>query len=828
MVVFILIMNFRNIIIRLFLQASLVCILSYTYALSPVGINVVSDEPQRELENYYDFISRERSTLEQKTKQVNISLLLGNPNLETFIRYASYWKSLPVKPYIVISGGIGRGTAGLIEKVKRTYKNLPSFSDLYSRIDSLSEAEIISEILILEGVTSDHIKALEKNSTNTAENFSLSLPLLKKLAEELKLPSPHLEIITHAPLVYRVHRTALQKLDSLLAEQWALTSRSPVKTRFSDLDRDEKIQSLGYSLGYPASYQPESILNRSSELERIDLYGREKLLKGQNPDLKPVEWESESISSKKAAALRESLFSSFLENPPSEPQHTDEQLLSFYLESGSLSKAEDFLKKRIGDNSPLNSFILTRLISELYFSPHLFSTAEIMNRYKLSLDDLKAYYRVIRNDTLIQNLFFSFSQHSNYFMIIKRELTKATIEDLIHGNFIFPGKMELHVGHRCPANCSFCYSHKMRSDLAAQRNRPAQSMPMYREELNGEEPLSLDEYKNIISDFRKNSKESSPILVISGGAEPASFPHLGDLIEYSHSLGIRVELYTSGIGLGKGKNREEEFKKLLKCSFIRFSLNSATPSTYKKQMNVNGFDLVMKNIRELVRLKHETQSPVSLRANFVITKDNYFEIIPYAHLASELGLDQVVLRTPYTGTTSPLSLEEEQSVTASLLQLKKNAAMKKYGPMEIQMPGNFIFEGYNPRDFGIEKFDWRTAFFSPTLTPFGHLVPRCTVANPGYYSDTYSIGKIDGEAGKDLITTLYRFYKSHYDFKDNMDLYDSSTLSLELFLRYLDRESAIGLSASELPIAPKNGPKFMPQKDTALIQPHQTPVQFSA
>ena len=154
--------------------------------------------------------------------------------------------------------------------------------------------------------------------------------------------------------------------------------------------------------------------------------------------------------------------------------------------------------------------------------------------------------------------------------------------------------------------------------------------------------------------------------------------------------------------------------------------------------------------------------------------------------------------------------------------------MKKYGPMEIQMPGNFIFEGYNPRDFGIEKFDWRTAFFSPTLTPFGHLVPRCTVANPGYYSDTYSIGKIDGEAGKDLITTLYRFYKSHYDFKDNMDLYDSSTLSLELFLRYLDRESAIGLSASELPIAPKNGPKFMPQKDTALIQPHQTPVQFSA
>ncbi len=110
-------------------------------------------------------------------EKAEVMLVLGSHDL----RVPEYAAELYVKglaPFVVISGGIAHT------------------NDLLNTGWKESEAEKFAEVMIAHGVPSDNI-ILEKNATNTGQNFSLSKPIIEKkigtIRNALVVTKPYME-----------------------------------------------------------------------------------------------------------------------------------------------------------------------------------------------------------------------------------------------------------------------------------------------------------------------------------------------------------------------------------------------------------------------------------------------------------------------------------------------------------------------------------------------------------------------------------------------------------------------------------------------------------
>lgn len=199
---------------------------------------------------------------------------------------------------------------------------------------------------------------------------------------------------------------------------------------------------------------------------------------------------------------------------------------------------------------------------------------------------------------------------------------------LREGKQIAPVHAQIVISDLCSHSCSFC-SYRWEGNVSNQlfhvlgqdgkkNHNPARFIP-------------FEKICEIVDDFVAMDVKA---VQFTGGGEPTLHPRHHDAFKYALDSGREISLVTHGVLL-----KPETIRTLTRATWVRVSLDAGTPKTYASVRRVaeSQFHKATDNIRALCAAKTSTVIGVG----FVVTKDNWKEVVQAAELAKELGADNM-------------------------------------------------------------------------------------------------------------------------------------------------------------------------------------------
>lgn len=146
--------------------------------------------------------------------------------------------------------------------------------------------------------------------------------------------------------------------------------------------------------------------------------------------------------------------------------------------------------------------------------------------------------------------------------------------------------------------------------------------------------FQLDRYQSLVNEMAKAGVRS---MFFAGDGDPLLNKQCHEMVKATKKAGIDIALNTNG-RLLSDKNIPDFVDHL---SFIRISVNAGTAENYARihGTNVMDFDIVIKNIAELVRVKKEKKSKMTIGVQLVLLSQNVHEVKSLALELKKLGVD---------------------------------------------------------------------------------------------------------------------------------------------------------------------------------------------
>ena len=190
------------------------------------------------------------------------------------------------------------------------------------------------------------------------------------------------------------------------------------------------------------------------------------------------------------------------------------------------------------------------------------------------------------------------------------------------GERIAPVSVDMALTRACGAMCAFCYAMVQE--------------PQERSSVKVDSSLSL------LDDFKSIGVKS--VSLISDGESTISKSYV-PFIQHAANLGIDVGNATNAWEWGPEKIEAV----LPHLTWVRFTVAAGRPESYAKIMykgpeHTQVFDKAMANIRYAVEYKRKNNLPVTLGIQMVLLPEYKDEIIPFAQLAIDLGVDYGVIK----------------------------------------------------------------------------------------------------------------------------------------------------------------------------------------
>jgi MoaA/NifB/PqqE/SkfB family radical SAM enzyme len=191
-----------------------------------------------------------------------------------------------------------------------------------------------------------------------------------------------------------------------------------------------------------------------------------------------------------------------------------------------------------------------------------------------------------------------------------------------NGERIAPISIDMALTRACGAMCSFCYAMVQE--------------PQERSNIKTKEAL------NLLDDFAEIGVKG--VSLISDGESTISKAYV-PFIQHAAKIGIDVGNATNGWEWEPDKIDQV----LPYLTWVRFTVAGGTPAGYAKIMFKNEdhtevFDRAMSHIRYAVELKKKLNLKVTLGIQMVLMPEFKNEIIPFAKLATDLGVDYGVIK----------------------------------------------------------------------------------------------------------------------------------------------------------------------------------------
>ncbi len=174
-----------------------------------------------------------------------------------------------------------------------------------------------------------------------------------------------------------------------------------------------------------------------------------------------------------------------------------------------------------------------------------------------------------------------------------------------------PCHLELNPTAKCPFNCTVC-SYKT-------RNKPHEELPF-----------------EVVESALKDAKDMKVrALYFSGGGEPTAYRDIDKMIMMARAFAKEVSIQTNGYYLNRLSNCLDQ------VSLITLSLYGHDNESYRVTTGINCFDRLSQN---LDRFFKERKGSTKLSAKFLVSPDNYHEVIKMLEFASKYDFDSVHFR----------------------------------------------------------------------------------------------------------------------------------------------------------------------------------------
>jgi radical SAM protein with 4Fe4S-binding SPASM domain len=267
---------------------------------------------------------------------------------------------------------------------------------------------------------------------------------------------------------------------------------------------------------------------------------------------------------------------------------------------------------------------------------------------------------------------------------------------------LFPLFAVIGVTDNCNLNCKMCprLDPKIKKD--------------------GLSEMSLEHFKNIV--------DNMPYLyaiTLLGMGEPLLHKDIFKMIDYAKRKNIEAYLYTNGMLL----DNKEMAVKLISSGVDRlsFSVDGATAETVENIRIGVKFDVLLKNIQYIVRLKKEKKSPIQLSLKSILIRKNIDELPAIVELAYKLGIPEVGAQDIQYMYESGIStseyalrtLNEEKKLVIRAIFKKAKSIAGKYG-IKLTLP-----KLTQPKKWTSCHQPWHELL----VTSKGFVVPCCVVHN---------------------------------------------------------------------------------------------------
>ncbi len=190
------------------------------------------------------------------------------------------------------------------------------------------------------------------------------------------------------------------------------------------------------------------------------------------------------------------------------------------------------------------------------------------------------------------------------------------------GERIAPVSVDMSLTRACSAMCSFCYAMMQESQARSS--------------------IKESHALNLLDDFAEMGVRS--VSLVSDGESTISKAYV-PFIQHAAKLGINI-----GNATNAWEWEPEKIEAVLPhMTWLRFTVAAGRPESYAKIMykgpeHTEVFDRAMNHIRYAVELKRKKNLPVTLGIQMVLMPELKDEILPFAQLGIDLGVDYAVIK----------------------------------------------------------------------------------------------------------------------------------------------------------------------------------------
>jgi MoaA/NifB/PqqE/SkfB family radical SAM enzyme len=183
---------------------------------------------------------------------------------------------------------------------------------------------------------------------------------------------------------------------------------------------------------------------------------------------------------------------------------------------------------------------------------------------------------------------------------------------------IGPATVQFHITDLCNLACQYCFYHG-----AGTTHRPS-----------GKKYLPFDLFKGLVRDCLDLQVDT---IYLSGQGEPTLHPRFYDMLRCLEPS-FKVNIYSNGTF------PIERCRDILRSDHIVINLGEADRESYRALTGGDLFIKVIKNIRELARLRPKFNPDFFIEVLFVMTRLNAENLLRTENLVLELGADLVQKR----------------------------------------------------------------------------------------------------------------------------------------------------------------------------------------
>lgn len=215
---------------------------------------------------------------------------------------------------------------------------------------------------------------------------------------------------------------------------------------------------------------------------------------------------------------------------------------------------------------------------------------------------------------------------TNVFSALKAAWHSERIAQLRSGRDIVPTHVQLIISDLCNQDCHFC-AYRMSSGFSVEK------FPDEHGNKNPARFIPTDKCIEILDDCAAMGVGA---IEFTGGGEPTVHKDHIKIIGHAQSLGLQTGLVTNGVRL----KDHEVFRNL---TWLRISLDAGKPETYERIRASKQWPKVMANLK----LAGSFKKPL-VGVGFVITRENYEEIVTACNLVRAAGIPYVRLSAMFS------------------------------------------------------------------------------------------------------------------------------------------------------------------------------------